>query len=332
MCLGVSASRPAIRAADRCLRPDVIAYASLADAEDQRVSQPRCVLEKPRRPSWLTDPNHPKNPRDDDHKKDDKQSQEQKQDQDQKQDQHQSQWQFAVQDLKSENENKNENDNDNKNSNENKNENENKVENEVDNKLENKVDNDVDNKVSNEVKNEVKTDVETKVDVDVSIDLDLDSLPTDDDLIDIEYFNADDNEGIVQALANNVWQDVDGKGNDNAFNIQQVNSLVDNDYLNSPEVKYDADHVDGKMDDKFDDGNIGAASFIQQAFADGGEAKMDDAKAETEIGNISGTGTTTADAIVNQEAFTQNIVQGANIQFNSNEISVVGDDATDAIL
>ena len=170
------------------------------------------------------------------------------------------------------------------------------------------------------------------MDVDIDIDLDLDSLPTDDDLIDIENFNAQDNEGIVQALANDVWQDVHGAGNDNAFNIQQVNSLVDNDTLDRAEVKYDADEVDGKMDDKFDDGNIGAGSFIQQAFADGGDAKMDDAMAETEIGNISGTGNATADAIVNQEAFTQNIVQGANIQFNSNEISVVGDDATDAIL
>jgi hypothetical protein len=216
----------------------------------------------------------------------------------------QGQYQFAL------SENKNENENDNENKNENENTNENKVENEVDNKLENsaenklesKVDNDVENKIENVVENKVDTDV----DVDVNVDLDLDDLgpASDDDIIDIDWIkDIDDSVVMPDAVSQTLT------GNGNQFNIDQVNNLVDRDTLSSPN-------------------NTG--SVTQDLKAEGGESKIDDVKAEVD-GNRStmgDAGTATADALSTAEAFAQNIVMGANIQFNNIEMSVAGGNLT----
>jgi hypothetical protein len=255
-------------------------------------------------------------------RRDPDQDQDQKQDQDQDQKQAnlqaqlqgqgqlqgqaQGQAQLAVQSLDSKSEN--DNDNDNKNSNENKNENENKVENEVDNKLANKVDNDVDNDIDNKISNKVENTVDNKVNVDVDIDVDLDlqadglSSPV------IDLSGLKDIEGSI-IMPDHVTQTLTGNGNQ--FNIDQVNNLVDNDYLWDPKVSYDGG--DFKMDAK----------------AEGGDVKID-----SKIGDIAGNAASgvnaSADAAIDQSAFNQTITQGANIQFNSITMNVAGANLTDS--
>jgi hypothetical protein len=248
----------------------------------------------------------------------------QDQDQDQKQDQAQAnlqaqlqgqgqgqaqgqgQLQFAVQSLDSKSENDNENDN--KNSNEN--EVENKLDNKVDNSLDNKVDNSLDNKVDNSIDNKIENTVENKVDVAVNVDVDLDlkadglSSP----VIDLGQF---------QTYGSVVMPDVvDQKmGDGNQFNIDQVNNLVDND-VNWSSATYNG-------------GNGGSwcepgASFSMDAKIEGGASRID----ADEIGARANVASS-ADAVLNQSAFDQNITQGANIQFNSITIQAAGDNLTD---
>jgi hypothetical protein len=257
------------------------------------MSKPKRKPEPPRE-----DPKHdPK----DDPKHDPKldlQGQAQGQLQGQAQGQAQGQYQTAVQsvDTKVDNDNKNEN------SNENKNENKNEIDNKVDNKVENSVDNTVDNKIENHVENKVEVAVDVNIDLDLKGD--FGELGRDDDIIDIDE--------IKDIYGSVVMTDVvDQKMDDgNMFNIDQVNNLVDIDFLHSAEVKNDA---------KFD------ASDLK---AEGGDAKVDakfDIKMEdgNTLGDLL---TTTADGIASVEAFTQNIVMGANIQFNQIEITAAGDD------
>lgn len=200
------------------------------------------------------------------------------------------------------------------------NETDNKVDNKLDNDVENKLDNKVDNKVENSVENKVETTVDVKVDVEIKADIDLDGhKPSDDDLMDIDDIDLEDMDGLFSAVASNVDQDVDGKGNDAAFNLQQINNLVDNDKLEEASIKAE--------DDAFKD------DFEMDAKAFGGFAKVDDVDAKIDdAGSIAETGIASADASINQEAFTQNIVQGANIQFNEINIRNVGDDIEDSVL
>jgi hypothetical protein len=261
--------------------------------------------------------------------------QDQDQDQDQKQDQAQAelqaqlqgqaqgqaqgqgQFQFAVQSVESkndndnDNENKNENSNESKNENENKNENTNEVKNDVDNKLDNSVDNklnnDVDNKIENSVENKVENTVEVKVDVDLDLDLDAFGRPDDTDVIDIDEIKDIDSSVVMPDAVSQTLT-----GNGNQFNIDQVNNLYDKDVAWGQDVY-----------------NSSSADF--DAKADGGEVKLDDPKIDIQAdGGAFGDGlAATADGIASNEAFTQNIVMGANIQFNNIEMSVAGNDLTD---
>ncbi len=219
--------------------------------------------------------------------------------------QHQHQDQFAMQGVKQKAESYNKNKNENKNENKNKNENHNENKNKVENKLENKVDNKVENKIDNDI------------DVDVKVDLDLDGWkPEDNDVLDIDHIMfKDDLDGAFTAVANNVYQDVSGKGNDGAFNVQQINNMVDNDKAYDFNIK----------DNDFD-GDVKAKAY-------GGDAKVDDVKAEIdESGVIQNVGNASADAALDQNVFSQNITQGANIQFNESAISHVGKDMEDSVL
>jgi len=248
----------------------------------------------------------------------------QEQDQDQKQDQLQAQanlqaqlqgqgqgqgqgqLQFAVQSLDSKSENENENENDNKNENENKNENtvDNKLDNKVDNDLDNDVDNTVDNKIDNNIENKIENTVESKVDVDVDVDTSGLSTPV------IALYDFDTHGSVV--MPDVVTQTMnDG----NQFNIDQVNNLVDQDSNSSHATYYG--------------GNGGSwcepgASFSMDAKIEGGESRID-ADAIGDRANVS----SSADAVLNQSAFDQNITQGANIQFNSITIQAAGDALTD---
>jgi hypothetical protein len=110
---------------------------------------------------------------------------------------------------------------------------------------------------------------------------------------------------------------VDQKMNDgNQFNIDQVNNLVDQD-TNSSSANYHG-------------GNGGSwcepgASFSMDAKIEGGTSRID-AGDFGDRANVA----SSADAVLNQSAFDQNITLGANIQFNSITIQAAGDNLTDS--
>ena len=226
----------------------------------------------------------------------------------QAQGQGQGQLQFAVQSLDSKSENDNKNDN--KNENDNKNSNENEIDNKVDNSLDNKVDNSLDNKVDNNIDNKIENTVDNKVNVEVNVDVDLDlkadglSSP----VIELGHF---------QTYGSVVMPDVvDQKmGDGNQFNIDQVNNLVDND------VNWSSANYNGGIGGSW---CVPGASFSLDAKINGVESKIDagDIGARANVAS-------SADAILNQSAFDQNITQGANIQFNSITIQAAGDNLTD---
>ncbi len=208
----------------------------------------------------------------------------------------------------SENASKNENDNKNENSNDNKLEN--SVDNKLDNSVDNKVDNSLDNKVENTVENKIENNVETNVDVDVKVDLDLSGLDLQ-PAIDVE-----DLDGILFQMPDHVEQ-----GGTNNFNIDQVNNLIDNDKIDNAQVLFKAEGYGGS--DYCCDADAPSV-FSMSAKAEGGYAKIDDAKAEM----TDGTGASIAadaSASLTQDAFTQSIVMGANIQFNSVTINLAGE-------
>jgi hypothetical protein len=103
------------------------------------------------------------------------------------------------------------------------------------------------------------------------------------------------------------------EGNGSQFGVQQVNNLVDNDWTIDPKVTYIGNGGDLKIDAK----------------AEGGDVKMD-----SRIGDIAGDTASGiqahADAAITQDTFTQNITQGANIQFNSITMNVAGHDLQDS--
>lgn len=202
-----------------------------------------------------------------------------------------------MQKTKSENKNKNNNENKNKNKNENK----------------NKVDNKVDNKSKNKVENKVDNDVKVKVKVDIGLE---GWEPQDNDILDIDDITfKDDLDGAFTAIASKVDQDVSGKGNDGAFNVQQINNMVDNDKA------YDLTIKENKLK-----GGV-------KAKAKGGDNDIDNVKAKIgETGSISDVANASADAAIDQNVFSQNITQGANIQFNESSISHVGHDMDDSVL
>ncbi len=186
------------------------------------------------------------------------------------------------------------------------------MKNELDNDVDNKVDNDVDNKVENSIDNKIENSIENKVEVKVDVDVDLDlstwSQPSDDDVIDIDSI-YDIHSSVI--MPDVVTQTLNGNGNQ--FNIDQVNNIDDRDTLHDPDV-YNAGNA--KLD----------------GWAEGGDVKFDDPKVDIGTGDGATFGdglAATADGIVSQEAFTQNIVMGANIQFNSIDMSVAGNDLTD---
>jgi hypothetical protein len=175
----------------------------------------------------------------------------------------------------------------------------------------------------NDIENHVTTTVDTTVTVDLSLVSDLASLvPSDDDIIDIETIS-----GISQSI---VMPDAVNQSvmNGNNFNIDQVSNLTDNDTISDPDVRYSS----GGLSDgccRFDDN--GAGDFSMTATSTGGSAT-------TAIGNITGDdgafgniGAANASSSINQEAFTQSIATGANIQFNSIDLQVVGNDISDAL-
>ena len=149
--------------------------------------------------------------------------------------------------------------------------------------------------------------------------------PIDPDSIDIDSISQISNSIIMPDV---VWQSVT---TGNAFNLDQVNNLTDNDTLSSPNVSYNAG---GLADDccyscGSDPNSVG--DFTMSASAVGGTASASIGSLSGDDGDFGSSGTAAAGASINQEAFTQSIVQGANIQFNSVEMTVGSGDALDSL-
>ncbi|HWP24996.1 MAG TPA: hypothetical protein VNL39_01470 [Xanthobacteraceae bacterium] len=136
-----------------------------------------------------------------------------------------------------------------------------------------------------------------------------------------EVLKIDDSdlEGSV-VMAKALGQDVSGAGDDIAFSFEQVNNLVDQDKLWNPEVKFYS-HADDDI--KVDDGGIGGSGFVQWANLSGGGTPESEHHSGPQLANAT---EAIADAAINQSAFNQNIVMGANIQVNDLSITIGHDD------
>ncbi len=149
--------------------------------------------------------------------------------------------------------------------------------------------------------------------MDVKVDLDLSANGLSSPVIDLHGLDNISNSLIMPDVVNQTLT-----GNGNQFNIDQVNNLVDNDQLSGATVTYNGG---GSSYDH-------PAGFSMDAKIDGGESKIDGAH----MGDAAGAGAgivSHADAALTQDAFTQTITQGANIQFNSITMEVAGANLTD---
>lgn len=230
----------------------------------------------------------------------------------QEQEQEQEQAQLAVQSLDSKSDNKNSNDNNNQNSNDNKNSNENNLDNKVNNKTDNSTDNNVDNKLNNSVDNKVENTVDNKVNVDVNVDLNLQANGLSSPVIDLHGINTTDSLVMPEV----VNQTINGGGN--AFHLDQVNYLLNDATVTDPNVTFNGSSSYEQP----------GSGFSMDAKISGGDSKIGDAK----MGDTAGAGAgivSHADSTLTQDAFTQTITTGANIQFNSNTLQVAGHDLTD---
>jgi hypothetical protein len=116
-----------------------------------------------------------------------------------------------------------------------------------------------------------------------------------------------------------IGNSFNGPGNDMQFDFVQVNDLVDNDELYRPEVKFF-----GSGGSAFQDVEVKGGD----AYAGDGIHGNSSASQNGLSGSVNGSTQSSADAVANVQAFTQNIVMGANLQINNVTASVVGGDST----
>ncbi|WP_291844255.1 hypothetical protein [Bradyrhizobium sp.] len=140
-----------------------------------------------------------------------------------------------------------------------------------------------------------------------------------DNLIDVSHLDVQDLDGLQFLNADVVNQDVSGSGNDNAFNLDQINNLVDNDLIECPTVSYCGG--DGGYGSYADGGD-----FTLYASAASGSAQTQYSDSSVGDGSISNAGNANSIASASAEAFSQTIVMGANVQFNSVDMNIVGGD------
>jgi hypothetical protein len=164
--------------------------------------------------------------------------------------------------------------------------------------------------------NIVRVDVDVKVDLTASL-----APPTDNDAIDIDHIGFFE-EGIV--MPDVVSQSVECGNN---FNIDQVSNLTDNDTLAHPSVSYNNAGIEAACCRGAADA---AGDFSMSTKAEGGTASSSVGDIMGDDGSFAGIGAAAANATLTQEAFTQHIAMGANIQFNSIDQTVVGGDLSDA--
>jgi hypothetical protein len=176
--------------------------------------------------------------------------------------------------------------------------------------------NDLDNKIDNHVHSSVDNCVDTHVNVDVSVSVDDCGLSS--PVIDLSNLNMGSSFGslIMPDVVNQNLTD-----HSNAFNVDQVNNLVDNDSLSGASVTYNGGGGGGELAcDPWHQDSGSSGGFNMDAKIHSGDSSIE--------GSSNGA-TSSADATLNQDAFTQTITQGANIQFNSMSIQAAGDHIQD---
>ena len=89
--------------------------------------------------------------------------------------------------------------------------------------------------------------------------------------------------------------------------------------------------ADGHSWDRWDADPNSVGDFTMTATATGGISTAELGGLAGDDGDFSGAGASSAAASLTQEAFTQSIVQGANIQFNSIDMTVGTGDALDSL-
>lgn len=149
----------------------------------------------------------------------------------------------------------------------------------------------------------------------------------DDDLNDIDTSNLinvqgklemDDFDLDIDAIASSF----NGPGNDMAFDVNQANDLVDNDTVYGTSVSYHGSGWNGPFQsvsayggDATAGHGIGSVSGHGLANGNGG------------AGSVFGSTAASADAMATAQAFTSNIVVGANLQVNNLSATIVGGDS-----
>ncbi len=115
-----------------------------------------------------------------------------------------------------------------------------------------------------------------------------------------------------------------GSGNDMQFSFDQTNDLVDNDYVEGTTATYNGSFLDGPFQEVSAHGGtgtsgdgIGHVNADQGAYGNGGD------------GTIAGTSAATGDALATAQAFTANVVVGANVQVNNVSATVIGGNASE---
>ncbi|NGX99605.1 MAG: hypothetical protein G4V63_31790 [Candidatus Afipia apatlaquensis] len=179
--------------------------------------------------------------------------------------------------------------------------------------MSNKADNSVDNSLDNKVSNKVENTVDNKVNVDVNVDVKASGLSS--PVIDLHGINNIHDSVIIPEVVN---QNLNG-GNSNAFDINQINNLVNDNEMTNPSVSYNGS---SSWDNP-------GGSFHMDAKAEGGDSKVDSKMGDV-IGNAASGVASHADATLTQSAFDQTITQGANIQFNTSTIQAAGHDLQDS--
>ena len=247
------------------------------------------------------------------------QKQDQDQDQDQKQDQDQGQWQHSS----SENENLNGNANGNLNGNLNGN--------------------------ANLNYNENTSDTDVKVDVEVDLDLDHLRAPDDNDFGDFDMkdvrfdniFMADDDSSIDYDPGDDVnFEDIFDNAfatgdNNSAFAVNQIADLVDNDTLRDVRMDnsgtytmtWEAKGGDSEAGDGIGGGGGAGSDGKYDGHHRGGNDNEDSAGWRIDAGDdIAASAAASADAALSSNAFSQEIVLGANLQQNAVDVTIVGGD------
>src|SRR5690606_15521581 len=116
-----------------------------------------------------------------------------------------------------------------------------------------------------------------------------------------------------------IGDSFNGAGNDMQFDVVQVNDMVDKDFVYNPEVKY-VGPGDTTFMDVTAEGGVATAGHGINGNSNANNNGLD--------GAVSGSTVASTDGIANVEAFTQNIVMGANVQVNNVDAIVVGGNST----